>query len=254
MHSYKLTIAYEGTDYCGFQVQPNGPTIQGELMKAAIDLFGADVTVTGASRTDSGVHATGQVAVLKASKHIETRKVPLALNVRLPETIVIVGAVEVEDDWHPRYQTHDKTYEYKIYHGPFQFPQDRRDSYHCKKTLDIEKMRAGASLMVGTHDFESYSSAGKGVEDTVRTIYRIELIDEAFMLRIRINGNGFLYNMVRIMAGTLMEIGYGKRSLASVQESLNIRDRTLTGETASAKGLTLLYINYDDRRIGCQEY
>ena len=115
MTAYKLTIAYDGTEYCGFQVQPNGPTIQAEMMKVAIDLFGEGVTVTGASRTDSGVHARGQVAVLKTGKHIPAQKVPMALNVRLPEDIVVVDCIEVGEDWHPRYQAHSKTYEYLIY-------------------------------------------------------------------------------------------------------------------------------------------
>ena len=247
MPAYKLTIAYDGTDYCGFQVQPNGPTIQGLLMKAAIDLFGPDVTVTGASRTDSGVHARGQVVLLKADKAIEPRKVPLALNMRLPRDIVVVGAEEVDDDWHPRYVKHNKTYSYKIYNGSFHFPQDYRDSYHYYRKLDVQKMQEAGQLLVGTHDFESYSSARKSVEETVRTIYRLEVTEENEMIQVVVTGNGFLYNMVRIIVGTLMEVGYGRRTLEAIEESVTKRDRSLTGKTAPAKGLTLLEISYDKK-------
>ncbi len=248
LYAYKLTIAYDGTDYCGFQVQPNGPTIQGELMKAAIDLFGMEVSVTGASRTDSGVHARGQVAVLKSMKQIDVQKVPMALNVRLPKDIVIVGAEAVSVAWHPRYCDHHKTYEYKIYNGLYQFPQDYKDSYHCRMPLDIDLMQRGADLLVGTHDFESYSSSGKSVVDTVRTIHGIELLYNDSMIRLRVKGDGFLYNMVRIIAGTLMELGSGKRDLASIEASLVNRNRKLTGITAAAKGLTLLRIDYNEQQ------
>jgi len=245
MPCYKLTIAYDGTDYCGFQVQPNGPTIQGELMKAATDLFGDEVTVTGASRTDSGVHALGQVVVLKGDKVVSEAKLPLALNRRLPEMIAVVGCVIVDEDWHPRYQKHRKTYCYKICNGNYQYPFDRRNSYHCRRSLDIPKMREAASLLVGTHDFESYSSARKNVEDTVRTIYSLEIKEEEDMLSLVVTGSGFLYNMVRIITGTLLEVGYGKRDIESIRASLSRRDRSLTGITALAKGLTLVEIEYD---------
>lgn len=244
MPCYKLTVAYDGTDYCGFQVQPNGATIQGELMKAARDLFGDDVTVTGASRTDSGVHALGQIVVLRGDKVVAESKLPLALNIRLPETIAVVGCDIVAEDWHPRYQKHRKTYCYKVYNGSYQYPFDKKDSYHCRRTLDIPKMREASMQLVGTHDFESYSSVKKSVEDTVRTIYNLEIREEEGMLSIYITGSGFLYNMVRIIVGTLLEVGYGRRDLESIRNSLLTRDRSLTGITALAKGLTLVNIDY----------
>ena len=244
MPNYKLTIAYDGTDFCGFQVQPNGPTVQGELMRAAQDLFGMGVTVTAASRTDSGVHALGQVVVLKGEKVVAESKLPLALNMRLPDAIAVVGCLMVEDDWHPRYQTHRKTYCYKVYNGPYQYPFDKKNSYHCRRILDLDKMREACAILVGTHDFESYSSAKKSVEDTVRTIYNLEIIKDGDMLNIVVSGSGFLYNMVRIMVGTLLEVGYGRRDLDSIRKSLAIRDRSLTGITAIAKGLTLVRIDY----------
>lgn len=248
MPSYKLTVAYDGTDYCGFQVQPNGVTIQGELMKAAIELFGASVTVTGASRTDSGVHARGQVVLLKGDKNIEVRKMPLAMNVRLPEDIAVVAAEIVDEDWHPRYQDHSKTYSYKIYNGQFHYPQEKSDSFHFRYDLDLDLMRQGAELMLGTHDFESYSSARKkNPDDTIRTIYDIQLLEHKRMIEIIIKGNGFLYNMVRIMVGTLIELGQHRRSLASISESLGTRNRGLTGKTAPAKGLTLMQIDYETK-------
>ncbi len=249
MPSYKLTVAYIGTEYCGFQVQPNGPTIQGELMKAGISLFGEDVTVTGASRTDSGVHAKGQVVVLKGSKDIPARKVPMAMNVRLPDDIVIVDAQPVADLWHPRYCNHHKTYEYKIFNGAIQFPQDKKDSYHFKRQLDIGAMKEAAAKYVGTHDFESYSSSGKSTEDTIRTIYWVDITEvRPDMLSVRVCGNGFLYNMVRIMVGTLLDVGVGKIDQGTIECSLSERNRALAGHTAPAHGLTLLEIDYMDEK------
>lgn len=245
MPAYKLTVAYDGTDYCGFQVQPNGPTIQGIMMEAAIDLFGEDVTVTGASRTDSGVHARGQVVLLKADKAIAPGKIPLALNRRLPEAIAVVGAEEVSDDWHPRYRKHNKTYRYKIYNGSFHYPQDKHTSYHYYRKLDASKMHEAGQLLVGTHDFESFSSARKSVDDTVRTIYQLSVTESDDMIQLDVTGNGFLYNMVRIIVGTLIEVGYGKRQLEDIEASLAHRDRSLSGKTAPAKGLTLIEINYE---------
>lgn len=244
MPNYKLTIAYDGTNYVGFQVQPNGPTIQAALMRAATELFGQGVTITGAGRTDSGVHARGQVVALRGDKAIPEDKVPMAMNVRLPEDIVVMACTTVGDDWHPRYQEHLKTYHYKISQGLYQSPLDRFDRHHFKKKLDIQKMQQAAELMVGTHDFESYASAGKSVTDTVRTIESLTVTEHEQTITIAVTGNGFLYNMVRIIAGTLIEVGWGKRALSTIEASLKNRDRTLTGPTAPAKGLTLMHVHY----------
>lgn len=245
MPFYKLTVAYDGTNYCGFQVQPNGPTIQGELMHAAIDLFGEGVTVTGASRTDSGVHARGQVVLLKSDKMIEARKVPLAINMRLPDEIVVMACEMVDELWHPRYQEHYKTYQYQVYNSNIQFPQDSRYAYHYRQLLDVEAMKEAASYLVGTHDFESYSSAKKKPQETtVRTITDLTITEADSMIYISVTGDGFLYNMVRIIVGTLFDVGIGKRTSKDVEKSLKERNRQLTGKTAPAKGLTLMRIDY----------
>ncbi len=244
MFYYKLTLAYDGTNYCGYQVQPNVTTVQELLMKAVVDLFGPSATITAASRTDSGVHARGQVVLLKTEKAIRSEKIPMALNVRLPDDIVVVACNTIDEQFHPRYVEHSKTYEYLIYNGPYHFPQDIRYSIHYQKELDVEMMQKGADILVGTHDFESYSSAGKSVEDTVRTVTAISVKKTNQMISIKVTGNGFLYNMVRIIVGTLMELGIGKRDLESIELSIKERNRQLTGTTAPAKGLTLQHIDY----------
>lgn len=246
MYCYKLIVAYDGTNYCGWQVQINDATIQGVMMQAAVDLFGAEVTLTGASRTDSGVHANGQVVLLVAKKWIDPYKVPLALNRRLPKDIVVRHAKKVEDTFHPRYCDHRKTYIYKVYNGPHHLPCDQKYSMHYRYSLDIDPIKEAATYFVGTHDFESFSSIKKSVENTVRTLYNVEVKKEGDMVYFKIIGNGFLYNMVRIIVGTLLEVGAGRREVDSIKHSLLKRDRNLAGKTALAKGLTLELIEYKD--------
>lgn len=241
---YKLTVAYDGTDYCGWQVQNNGKTIQGEMMKAAIDLFDENVTITGASRTDSGVHSLGQVVLLVGNKEIRPYNLPLALNGRLPSDIVVTKAERVDDTFHPRYQDLDKTYEYKVCNGPFHLPKDQKYSMHYRHTIDLEAMKRASKYLEGTHDYTSFASIKLTVEDTVRTIHYITIEEVDDMVTFTINGNGFLYNMVRIIVGTLLEVGNGRRSPESMIEVLAAQNRDAAGKTALAKGLTLSAINY----------
>jgi len=247
MYYYKLTVAYDGTNYCGWQVQINSQTVQGVMMQAAIDLFGASVTLTGASRTDTGVHAEGQVVLLVGERQIEAYKLPLALNGRLPKDIVVMEAEVVDETFHPRYNEHIKTYDYLIYNRARHLPRLQRYSLHYRHKLDLEKMREAAHDLVGTHDFTSFASKGGKITDGVRTIFSIEVSQEDYLIRIRLIGDGFLYNMIRIIVGTLLEVGNGKRSLNSVSESLRKKDRATTGQTAAAKGLTLKEIHYKDK-------
>lgn len=239
-------MAYDGTDYCGWQVQINGITIQEVMMKAAIDLFGEDVTITGASRTDAGVHAEGQVVLLVGEKKIETYKLPLALNGRLPKSIVVMNAKEVSEDFHPRYTNHIKTYHYLICHKAHHLPNMQRYSLHYRHNLDIDKMKEAATYLIGKHDFTSFASKGGKAIDKIRTIFQIDIQEVDSIVVIKITGNGFLYNMVRIIVGTLLEVGNGKRSVISVEESLKLKERGTAGPTALAKGLTLKSINYID--------
>ena len=245
MKRIKLIVAYDGTNYSGFQIQNNAPTIEGELKKCLSALLQEDVEVIGASRTDSGVHALGNVAVFDTATRIPAEKISYALNVRLPEDIRIQNSCEVPPDWHPRYQSSIKTYEYRIYNRPFPNPVVRLYSHHVYWPLDTAKMAEAAKYLTGEHDFASFCSAGAQVQTTVRTIFEAGVqAEETGMITIRLKGNGFLYNMVRIIAGTLMEAGRGSLSPEQIRDILASCDRSKAGPTAPAKGLTLMGIQY----------
>ena len=206
----KMIVAYDGTNYKGWQVQPNGITIEEVLNKNLSNLLGEQIVVSGASRTDSGVHSLGNIAVFDTNTRMPADKIAFALNQRLPEDIVVQGSCEVEDGWHPRYQNSRKTYEYRILNRTFRMPTRRLDTYFYHYPLDVEKMKKAASYLEGEHDFKSFCAIGAQVKTTVRTIYACDVEKEGDIITIRVTGNGFLYNMVRIIAGTLMEVGNGK--------------------------------------------
>lgn len=242
----KLTVSYDGTGYCGWQLQPNGVTIEEILNKALSELLREPVFVTGASRTDSGVHALGNVAVFDTESRIPADKICFALNQRLPEDIRILHSCEVPKDWHPRKQNCVKTYEYKILNCKISVPTRRLYAHFCYFPLDVEKMRRGAEFLLGEHDFASFCSAGHQAEETVRNLYSIDITrGNDDIITIRLAGNGFLYNMVRIIAGTLMKTGMGVYPPEHVKEILEARDRQAAGQTAPAKGLTLVGIEYE---------
>lgn len=245
MKRIRMIVAYDGTGYHGWQVQNNGITIESELNRCLTELLGEEIRVSGASRTDSGVHALGNVAIFDTQNRMPAEKISYALNARLPEDIRIQKSEEVAPDWHPRYVKSRKTYEYRIYRGEFPMPVKRLYSYFTYRPLDVEKMRRAAQELVGEHDFKSFCQTGAQVESTVRTIYSLEVEEQGTELCIRVCGSGFLYNMVRIIAGTLMEVGEGKRSPASMREVLEARDRSAAGPTAPAKGLTLIGYQYE---------
>lgn len=235
----RLVVAYDGTNYHGWQLQKNGKTIEGELNRCLSALLGEDIEVIGASRTDSGVHALGNIAVFDTRNRMPAQKISYALNQRLPEDIRIQSSEQVASDWHPRHCSSRKTYEYRIYRGEFPMPVKRLYSYFTYLPLDVEKMRSAAPYLVGEHDFKSFCQTGAQVESTVRTIYSLDIEEQGKDLVIRICGNGFLYNMVRIIAGTLMEVGQGKRSPEDICGILQAKDRSTAGPTAPAHGLTL---------------
>lgn len=240
-----LIVAYDGTNYCGWQVQPNGITIQGELNRCLSELLGEEIETIGASRTDAGVHAMGNVAVFDTETRMPGEKISYALNQRLPEDIRIQLSEEMPMDFHPRYCDSVKTYEYRILNRRFQIPTERLYSYFYHYKLDEKKMREATSYLIGRHDFASFCGAGAQVKSTVRTIRSVEVERFGDMVTIRISGEGFLYNMVRIIAGTLIEIGNGQYPPERMQEILDARDREWSGPTAPAKGLTLLGIQYE---------
>ena len=244
MKRIKLTIAYDGTNYCGWQIQPNGITIEEVLNKSLSRLTGEDIRIIGASRTDSGVHARGNVAVFDTETSIPAERIAYALNQKLPEDIVIVRSEEVALDWHPRYCDCTKTYEYHIYNADVPDPTRRLTTYFVSYRLDIEKMREAAGYLVGEHDFASFCNIRTNVESTVRTIYELQVIKNEEDVTIRIRGNGFLYNMVRIIVGTLLRVGRGFYTPEQVKDILEAKDRQAAGVTAPPQGLMLVGIEY----------
>lgn len=244
MRRIKLIVAYDGTNYCGWQVQPNGNSVQAELERHLSDLLKEEIRITGASRTDAGVHALGNVAVFDTNARMPAEKVSFALNTRLPADIRIQDSCEVPMSFHPRFANTVKTYEYKIFNSRFPDPTKRLYSFFYYYPLDVEKMKEAAAYLVGEHDFKSFCTAKPEVENTVRTVYSLEICKEEKLITIRIRGNGFLYNMVRIIAGTLIRVGRGGMEPQEVKHILEARNRELAGDTARPEGLTLVKIEY----------
>lgn len=241
----KLTVAYDGTDYCGWQVQPNGITIQEKLNQAVSDLFGNEIQTIGASRTDSGVHALGNVAVFDADTRMPASKVAFALNERLPRDIVIQQSEEVPAGFHPRFAKTNKVYEYRILNRTFPDPLLSRYTYFFHRKLDEGLMDKEAQALVGEHDFTSFASIKSQTNTFVRTIHSVSVKrDERDVITIRVEGNGFLYNQVRIIAGSLILVGSGQRERGFIKEVLEKKDREAAGPTAPPEGLTLIRIDY----------
>lgn len=242
----RLTVAYDGTNYNGWQYQPNGTTIEEVLNEALSNLTGEKVRVAGASRTDAGVHALCNYAVFDTGMRMPASKFAYALNQRLPEDIRIRRSEEVCAGWHPRSAKSIKTYEYRILNEEFPNPLERLYTHFTYLSLDEEKMRQAAAFLVGEHDFKSFCSLHAQVETTVRTITELTVKRQGSRIVIRVSGTGFLYNMVRIIAGTLMEIGAGKYPPGRMREILEACDRSAAGPTAPARGLTLTEYRFLD--------
>lgn len=240
----KLVVAYDGTNYQGWQVQPNGITIEEVLNTTLSELLGEKIVVTGASRTDSGVHSLGNVAVFDTSTRMPADKISFALNQRLPEDIVIQGSSQVADDFHPRFCESEKTYCYKILNRTFAIPTLRKDSLFYHYPLDVAKMQEGISYLVGEHDFTSFASIHSQTKTFVRCIKEASVTKEGDMISIRLTGNGFLYNMVRIIAGTLIQVGGGVLEPEDIKRILEEKNREAAGPTAPAHGLTMVGIHY----------
>ena len=244
MRRIKLIVAYDGTEYSGWQIQPEAPTIEMYLDKAIRELTGENVHVTGASRTDAGVHAYGNVAVFDTESTIPGDRFTFALNRFLPDSIVIQDSWEVSVDFHPRHCDTRKTYEYRILNTAVPLPQKRNFTWHVAGSIDIEKMKEAAAYIVGEHDFKSFCCVRTQAESTVRTIYSLEVLQEGSEIIIRIKGNGFLYNMVRIIAGTLVDLGTGKIPADLLPEIIASRDRERAGHTAPPQGLYMAEVFY----------
>ena len=246
MKRITLTVAYDGTNYCGWQLQPNGVTIEEVLNKALSDLLKETIQVIGASRTDSGVHARGNIAVFDTESRIPAEKICFALNQRLPEDVRVQKSEEVPLTFHPRKANCVKTYEYKILNRKIDMPLNRLYCHFCYFALDVEKMRRAAACLVGEHDFKSFCTVRSQAEETVRTIYSLDIDrDREDVITIRISGSGFLYNMVRIITGTLVKIGMGVWPPEHMAEILEAGDRAAAGPTIPARGLTLVSMEFE---------
>lgn len=250
----RLTVAYDGTNYRGWQVQPNGITIEQVLNEKLSALLGEEIVVTGASRTDSGVHSLGNIAIFDTNTRMPAEKISFALNQRLPEDIVVQDSREVLSDWHPRYQNSRKTYEYRILNRTFRMPGRRFDTYFYYHPLDVEKMQQAAAYLEGEHDFKSFCAVGAQVKTTTRTIYSCNVTrDASDVITVRVTGNGFLYNMVRIIAGTLIKVGGGELAPEEIPLILEKKDRSAAGPTAPAHGLTMIGIEYEGENVEMDE-
>ncbi|NLL70043.1 MAG: tRNA pseudouridine(38-40) synthase TruA [Epulopiscium sp.] len=239
-----LTIAYDGTHYHGWQRQENALGIQQVIEEACEKLFGSTLSITGAGRTDAKVHALGQVATLQVATSIPTERIPYALNTYLPEDIVIHKAEEKPLHFHPRYDAKKKTYRYQILNESFSIPQMRHYTNFISQTLNIEDMQEAGKYFCGTHDFVGFCSTGSSVVSTTRTIMACSVTKKESVITMEVVGNGFLYNMVRIMAGTLIEVGKGKIHPLQMPEIIQSKDRKQAGPTAPPQGLTLVKIEY----------
>lgn len=239
-----LTVAYDGTNYHGWQYQNNGKTIEGELNKALSSLLQKNIEVIGASRTDAGVHAMCNAAVFDTDAGIPAEKYSYALNQMLPDDIRIRKSEEVPVGFHPRKTDTIKTYEYRIDCEEFADPLKTRYAYFTYVPLDAGKMQEAAFHLIGTHDFKSFCSVNTTATTTVRTIHDIQVIRDGVDIIIRVTGNGFLYNMVRIIVGTLMDVGRGKYAPEKVKEILEAIDRTAAGPTVPACGLMLKELHF----------
>lgn len=242
----KMVVAYDGTNYCGWQIQPNGVTIEQKLNEALSDLFQTPIKVTGASRTDAGVHSLGNVCIFDVETRMPAEKISYALNQRLPEDIVVQNSCEVSEAFHPRFSKSRKTYEYRILNRKFRLPTRRLDTYFYYYDLDTGKMQQAAKYLEGEHDFKSFCSINSQAETTVRTIYHCDVFKEGEIITIRVTGNGFLYNMVRIIAGTLIKVGAGELTPQDMIKILEATNRDAAGPTAPAHGLTMIGLQYEE--------
>ncbi len=239
MQKVCLTLQYDGTRYHGWQVQPNSITVQETLQNAIQAVIGIRASVTGCSRTDAGVHANRFYCTTSCPQNISCEQYIKALNANLPKDIAVLACVCVPREFHPRYSVVGKRYQYRFWNGGVRNPFWEPYALHIRSKLDENSMTKTAHLFEGTHDFSAFCSAGSEVEDKTRTIYRAFVTREGDLLSFTVEGNGFLYNMVRIMAGTLLDVENGKISHADIQKALQTGERDLAGATAPAHGLIL---------------
>ncbi len=250
MRTFRIIVSYDGTDFAGFQRQSNARSVQAEIEAALAPIEGRDVTVAGAGRTDSGVHALGQVASFRLASPIAAADLLHALNARLPEDVRVLSADLVEPGFHARFSAQSKAYQYRISNTAVMSPFQRRYAWHIPRGLDLQAMKAAARHLVGEHDFASFQAKGGQVRTSVRVITRSDWADEPLpgggrLLTYEIAGTGFLKYMVRNIVGTLVEVSDGRRTAGSICDLLVSRNRAAAGPTAPPSGLYLVRVDYD---------
>ena len=237
-------VEYDGTDYFGFQFQPDRPTIQGELQKALDCILGEVVVIYGAGRTDTGVHAVGQVINFRTKSRIPVEKVPAAMNSLLPKAISVAHAEEVDDSFHSRYSARSRLYRYTVLNRPTRSAVQARYTWHVARPLNCPAMRKAARSLVGVGDFAGFACGDSDNCSTVRCLMEVSIRKRGERVEFRVRGNAFLRSMVRVIVGTLVEVGLGARSPDSVAEILGAGDRRLAGKTAPPQGLCLVEVEY----------
>ncbi|MFD3155650.1 tRNA pseudouridine(38-40) synthase TruA [Haloimpatiens sp. FM7330] len=244
MKNIRLTIEYDGTRYCGWQKQKNDLTIQQTLENAINKITKEENDVVGCSRTDSGVHAKGFVANFLTGSSVPGNKFKYAINSKLPNDIVIIKSQETSLDFHARYCSKGKRYVYTVSNREYPVALYRNYIYHFPKQLNVDKMKKAAKYIVGTHDFTAFKSQGSSVKTSIRKVFKLDIIKNNDMLQFSISGDGFLYNMVRIIVGTLLDVGINKIEPEYIQEIIELKDRTKAGRVVPATGLCLEEVFY----------
>ena len=243
MQNIKLTIGYDGTQYHGFQLQKNAVTVQEHLEKAICTVFSHPARVIAAGRTDSGVHAEGQVVSFRSASQIPVERIPYALNSLLPNDIVVSRAEKVSEQFHARYSAVSKVYTYTIDNAPHPRVLVRHCAFHLRVALELNLMKKAAATLLGRHDFSSFMGSASTVETAVRHLWRLEVDESDCFITITAEANGFLYNMMRIIVGTLVEVGQGKRE-ADLRPLLQAKNRKIAGWTVPPHGLVLREVKY----------
>ncbi len=244
MRNIKLTIEYDGKDFNGWQKQPNKLNIQGEIERAIEEITGEKVDLIASGRTDAGVHALAQMANFKTNSKLPVEKYPIALNTKLKKSIRIQKAEEVEENFHSRYHCKQKTYRYIINNSGQGSSIYRNLEYFIPNKLDVEKMQEAVKYFEGEHDFKAFKASGTSSKSSVRTIYKAKVEKQGERIIIELTGNGFLYNMVRIIAGTLVEVGLGKIKPEEISEIIEKKERANAGKTLPPQGLYLVKVEY----------
>ena len=247
MRNIKLIIEYDGKEYNGWQKQKNKLNIQGEIEKAIETIIGEEIELIASGRTDAGVHSLGQTANFKTESTIQIEKIPIAINSQLKKSIRIKSAEEVEENFHSRYNCKRKTYRYTINNSEQGSAIYRNLEYHMPQKLNFEEMKKAIKYFEGEHDFKAFKASGTSSKSTVRTIYKAEVKQDGERIIIELTGNGFLYNMVRIISGTLLEVGLGKIRPYQIKEIIESKDRENAGRTLPSQGLYLVRVEYDEK-------